>query len=240
MDKVKERAARIRELRKKMKEREKAVFMKLGAKIRAYLFTGILVTAPVAITLYMTYKVIMYVDRNVGKLISGLVPEQYMDLIPVTVPGIGIVVLFFGFILVGMFAAGFMGRFFLKLGEWIVYKMPLISTVYSLLKQVFETFLSNKNNSFKQVVLFEYPRKGIWIYGLLSGENKGEVTDKLGKQMLNVFVPTTPNPTSGFLIFVPKEDVIYVDIPVEEALKFIISCGVVDTENNKKQLVKKK
>ncbi|MDR1694201.1 MAG: DUF502 domain-containing protein [Lactobacillaceae bacterium] len=228
MNKVKERAARIRELRKKMREREKAVFMKLGAKIRAYLFTGILVTAPVAITLYMTYRVVMYIDIRVGKLISGIIPEQYEDLNPVTIPGIGIVVLVLGFILIGMFAAGFMGRFFLKLGEWIVYKMPLISTVYSLLKQVFETFLSNKNNSFKQVVLFEYPRKGIWIYGFLSGETKGEVVNKVGKPMLNIFVPTTPNPTSGFLIFVPKEDVVYVDIPVEEALKFIISCGVVD------------
>lgn len=235
MDKVKRRAAIIREIRRKMREREKAVFMNLAAKIRAYFFTGILVTAPVAITLYMTYKVIVYIDRNVENLISGIIPEQYLNLIPVTIPGIGIIVLFIGFILVGMFAAGFMGRFFLKLGEWIVYKMPLISTVYSLLKQVFETFLSNKSNSFNQVVLFEYPRKGIWIYGFLSGETKGEVVDKLGKQMLNIFVPTTPNPTSGFLIFVPKEDVIYVDLPVEDALKFIISCGVVNPDEDKRK-----
>lgn len=236
----KERAAKIREMRQNMRERKNAVFMKLGAKIRAYFFTGILVTAPVAITLYMTYKAIGFIDRNVGNIISDIIPEQYLDLIPVTIPGLGVIVLFFGFILVGMFAAGFMGRFFLKLGEWIVYKMPLISTIYSLLKQVFETFLSNKNNSFKQVVLFEYPRKGIWIYGLLSGETKGEVADKLGKPMLNVFVPTTPNPTSGFLIFVPKEDVIYVDIAIEEALKFIISCGVVAPEDNKKLTKKNK
>ncbi|MFV0626932.1 MAG: DUF502 domain-containing protein [Alphaproteobacteria bacterium] len=237
MDEIKKRAARIRAIREELRSKERAVFMKVGAKIRAYFFTGILVTAPVAITLYMAYKFVMWTDISVNKLIDGLVPQEYAELMPMTVPGIGIVIMVLGFIFVGMFAAGFVGRFFLKLGEWLVFKMPLISSVYSLLKQVFETFLSNKNNSFKQVVLFEYPRKGIWIYGFLSGENKSKVAETSGEEMLNIYVPTTPNPTSGFLVFVPKKDVTYVDMPVDDALKFIISCGVVmpDEKGKKKK-----
>ncbi|MDD4556827.1 MAG: DUF502 domain-containing protein [Alphaproteobacteria bacterium] len=235
MNDVKERAVRIKEIRKKIHEKEKAVFMRLGAKIRAYFFTGILVTAPVAITLYLAYKFVMWTDVSVYKLIDGLVPQEYAELVPVTIPGLGIIIMLLTFILVGMFAAGFVGRFFLKLGEWMVYKMPLISSVYSLLKQVFETFLSSKNDSFKQVVLFEYPRKGIWIYGFLSGENKSKVSEVSGEEMLNVFVPTTPNPTSGFLVFVPKKEVTYVEMSVEDALKFIISCGVVSPEEKKKK-----
>lgn len=235
MDEIKKRAMRIKEIREEMRRREKAAFMKLGGKVRAYFFTGILVTAPVAITLYMAYKFVMWTDTGVTKLIEGIFPQEYSDLLPMTIPGIGLVIMVLGFILIGMFAAGFLGRFFLKLGEWIVYKMPLISSVYSLLKQVFETFLSSKNNSFKQVVLFEYPRKGIWIYGFLSGENKSKVSDVSGEEMLNVFVPTTPNPTSGFLVFVPKKDVTYIEMPVDDALKFIISCGVVMPEEKKKK-----
>ena len=134
---VKQRAANIRRIRL---EKEKAVFMKLGAKIRAYLFTGILVTAPVAITFYMAYKFIFWIDRMVNQILP---PQFKFDtFLPFTIPGVGLVILVLALILVGMFAAGFMGRFLLKLGEWIVYKVPLVSSVYSVLKQVFETFFS--------------------------------------------------------------------------------------------------
>ena len=136
--------------------------------------------------------------------------------------------------LIGMFAAGFVGDFFVRLGEWVVRKIPLISSIYSLLKKVFETFLSNKSSAFKKVVLLEYPRKGIWILGLVSTDTEGEVKDILKTDMLNVFIPTTPNPTSGFLIFVPVKDVIFLDMSVEEALKFIISGGIVSPEKMKK------
>lgn len=221
------------------KIREKANFMKLGGKLRAYFFTGILVTAPVAITVYLAYEVILFIDKMVSVLVDGVIPQKYAEYLPMTVPGIGILILIIGFVFVGMFAAGFVGRFFLKLGEWIVYKVPLISSVYSMLKQVFETFFSNKANSFKQVVLLEYPRRGIWIYGFLSGEHKGEASKKSGEELLNVFIPTTPNPTSGFLIFVPKKDVQVVDISVEDALKFIISCGVIEPGSDKGKKQKK-
>lgn len=212
--------------------KERDVFMKLGAKLRAYFFTGILVTAPIAITFYMAYKFIVFVDRSVNKLIP---PHFMSDYMPFTIPGLGLVVLIVAMILVGMFAAGFMGRFFIRLGEWIVCKMPFISSIYSLLKQIFETFLSNKKQSFNKVVLFEYPRKGIWILGFVSSETKGEVKHILKEDMVNVFVPTTPNPTSGFFIFVPKKDVTELKMTVEEGLKFIISCGIVDPDEFKKR-----
>ncbi|MBQ8660927.1 MAG: DUF502 domain-containing protein [Alphaproteobacteria bacterium] len=227
---VRKRALNIRRLRL---ERERAVFMKLGAKLRAYLFTGILVTAPVAITFYMAYKFIFWVDR----LVNQVLPPQYKfdEILPVTVPGIGLVILVAALILVGMFAAGFLGRFFLRLGEWLVYKMPLVSTVYSLLKQVFETFFSSKTQAFKKVVMLEYPRKGIWILGFVSAELQGEVKDKLPGDMVGVFIPTTPNPTSGFLIFVPREDVTELSMSVEEGLKYVVTGGLAEPDERKKR-----
>ncbi len=221
--KVKIRAINIKRIRL---EREKAVFMKLGAKIRAYLFTGILVTAPVAITFYMAYKFIFWVDR----IVNQVLPPQYKfdNILPFTIPGLGLIVLIVALIVVGMFAAGFLGKFFLKLGEWIVYKMPLVSSIYSLLKQIFETFLSNKSQAFSKVVLLEYPRKGIWILGFVSSDTKGEVRGRFDEEMLNVFIPTTPNPTSGFLIFVPKKDTVELEMSVEEGIKFVISGGLVE------------
>lgn len=231
---VKQRAKHIKKIRL---EREKAVFMKVGAKIRAYLFTGILVTAPVAITFYMAYKFIFWVDGMVGKMMPPQVREYLIMYDIPMIPGLGLVILIAALIFVGMFAAGFLGKFFMRLGEWIVYKLPVISSVYSLLKQVFETFLSNKTQSFSKVVMLEYPRKGIWILGFVSSDTKGEVKNQFGEEMLNIFIPTTPNPTSGFLIFVPKKDTIELNMTVEEGLKFVISCGIVDPgeEKNKKK-----
>ena len=219
---VKKRAKKIKKIRL---EREKAVFMKLGGKLRAYLFTGILVTAPVAITLYLAMKFVLWIDL----LVNRLLPPQYkLDNMPYTIPGLGLVVAVVALIIIGMFAAGFLGRFFLKLGEWIVYKVPLVSSVYSVLKQVFETFFSSKTQAFSKVVMLEYPRKGIWILAFVSTEIKGEIKQHRPEKMLNVFIPTTPNPTSGFLIFVPKEDCIELDMSVEEGLKFVISGGLVE------------
>ncbi len=229
-DEVTKRAMRIQHIRL---EREKAIFMKLGSKIKAYFFTGILVTAPVAMTFYLAYKLITWIDVSVNRLIPPeFRPDNYL---PYSIPGLGVVLLILALILIGMFAAGFLGRFFLRLGEWIVYKVPFISSVYSLLKQVFQTFLSSKNDAFTKVVLLEYPRKGLWILGFVSSDTQGEVKDKLGRELLNVFIPTTPNPTSGFLIFVPKEDTINVDMSVEEGIKFVISGGLVTPEMTKKR-----
>lgn len=218
----------------KMIVKEKDVFMKLGSKIKAYFFTGILVTAPVGMTFYLAYKLIFWIDRLVNKMLPpNMLPETSLP----TIPGLGVIVLVVLMILIGMFATGFLGKFFLRLGEWIVYKLPFISSIYSLIKQVFTTFLSNKNQAFNQVVMLEYPRKGLWIMGLVSTDTNGEMQEKLPEPMINVFIPTTPNPTSGFLIFVPKSEVIELDISVEDAIKFIISGGIVNPEEEK---IKKK
>lgn len=226
---VKNRAMKIKRIRL---ERERTVFLKLGAKLRAYLFTGILVTAPVAITFYMAYKFIIWVDR----LVNQALPPQFKfdSILPFTIPGIGLVVLLAALILIGMFAAGFMGKFFLNLGEWIVFKMPLVSSVYSVLKQVFETFFSSKAQAFSKVVMLEYPRKGIWILGFVSSDTKGEAREHFDEEMVNIFIPTTPNPTSGFLIFVPKKDIIELDMKVEDGIKFVISGGLVEPKQLKK------
>ena len=181
----------------------------------------------------MAYKFILWVDILVNKMI----PEQYQldNYLPFTIPGLGLIVLVAVLIVVGMFAAGFMGRFFLRLGEWIVYKVPLVSSVYSVLKQIFETFFSSKTQAFSKVVLLEYPRKGIWILGFVSSEIKGEVKAQFKEEMLNIFIPTTPNPTSGFLIFVPKKDTVELDMSVEEGIKFVISGGLVEPNELKKR-----
>ena len=226
-------AEETKEIENNGKQAHNHPFMKLGAKLRAYFFTGVLVTAPVSMTFYAAYKVILWIDNGVGRLLPPSL-RSYYDTLPFTIPGLGIIVLTAVMILVGMFAAGFVGKFFIKLGDWIVKKIPLISTVYSLLKKVFETFLSDKTSAFSKVVLLEYPRKGIWILGLVSTDTDGEVKDVLKQDMVNVFIPTTPNPTSGFLIFVPTSDVIFLDMSVEEALKFIISGGIVAPEEDKK------
>jgi len=228
------RAKNIKKIKKNRLQREKQVFIAFGSKLKAYLFTGILVTAPVAITFYLAYKFILWVDNFVYKM----VPQQYhLDgYLPMTIPGLGLIALVVFLVLVGMFAAGFLGRLFIGLGEWFVAKMPLVSSVYSLLKQIFETVFSNKTQAFKRVVMLEYPRKGIWILGLVSADLQGEIESKLPEEMVNVFIPTTPNPTSGFLIFVPKKDVIELDMGVEQAIKFIVSGGLVEPEKLKRKM----
>lgn len=220
--KIRARAAKIHKIRQ---EKKQSFSSRVFRKLKAYFFTGILVTAPVTITFYMSYKLIIYIDRNINALIS---PKfQLTSHLPYQIPGAGVIVLIVGLILIGMFTTGYLGKFFLRLGETIVSKMPFISSVYSLLKQVFETFFSDKKQSFNQAVLLEYPRPGIWTIGFVSAVTTGEIAEQRKEKMLNVFVPTTPNPTSGFLLFIPEHDVIKLDMSVEDALKFVISCGIV-------------
>lgn len=208
------------------------------SKLKTYLFTGILVTAPVTITFYMAYELFLWID----KWSRSLIPPQMTarEIIPY-IPGIGVIMLIAVLIVIGMFTTGFIGKFFVRLGDFIVSKMPLVSSIYSLLKQLFETVLSPKSQSFKEAVLLQYPRKGLWIIGFLAGETTGELTQKLPqKKMISVFVPTTPNPTSGFLIMIPENEVIRLDMSVEDALKYTVSCGIVTPETQKNKLPHKK
>jgi uncharacterized membrane protein len=207
------------------------------SKLKTYLFTGILVIAPIAITFYIAYEVFIWTDKWSRSLFQHQM--EHYSFLPY-IPGFGVIMLVAALIIIGMFTTGFIGKFFVRLGDYIVSKMPLVSSVYSLLKQLFETVLSPKSQSFKEAVLIEYPRKGIWIIGFLATEAKGELKQKFGnKKMLAVFVPTTPNPTSGFLVMLPEEDVIKLDMTVEEALKYTVSCGIVTPEKEKIRLSKK-
>jgi len=211
-------------------EKKPSLIARFFGRLKTYLFTGILVTAPVGITFYISYKLIIYVD----KWSNAIVPPKFRfsEYLGFDVPGLGVVVIVTALILIGMFTTGFVGRFFVRLGEKIVSKMPFISSIYTLLKQVFETFFSGKKQSFNQVVLLEYPRKDVWVIGFVSAETGGEISKKIKGKILNVFVPTTPNPTSGFLIFVPEDEVIKLNMSVEEGLKLVISCGIVAPEKS--------
>ncbi|MBR1373267.1 DUF502 domain-containing protein [bacterium] len=231
--------SKIKKLRQTIEEKRKPSFFGyVISKLKTYLFTGILVTTPVSITFYMAYELFMWID----KLSRSLIPPKVIsrEFLPY-IPGVGVAILIGALIIIGMFTTGFIGRFFVRLGDFIVSKIPLISSLYSLLKQLFETVLSPKSQSFKEAVLLEYPRKGIWIIGFLAGETTGELKEKLPHtKMLSIFIPTTPNPTSGFLITVPASDTIKLDMSVEDALKYVVSCGIVLPEDEQKKLSHKK
>lgn len=206
----------------------------ISSKIKNYFFTGIVVAAPVAITIYMSYHLVVWIND----VTSRLIPQGWTigNFVPYAVPGLGLLLLLAVLFLIGMLTTGYVGRFFVNLWEKIIRRMPIISSIYSLIKQIFETFLSQKNRSFSDVVLVEYPRKGLWTIAFVSKENTGgEVEKKTGGQKISIYVPTTPNPTSGFLIFVDEKDVIKLDMSVEEGIKYVISCGIVSPETiNKK------
>ncbi len=195
-------------------------------RLRTYFLTGLVVASPVGITIYLALAFIDLIDRNIKPLIPvAYNPETYL---PFPLPGIGLVFLFFMLTILGFLAANFLGKSLIRVGEKILNRMPIIRSVYNTLKQIFETVISEDAVSFQHVVLVEYPRKGIWAIAFISGENTGEVQTKMQDDVVNVFLPTTPNPTSGFLLFVPRKDVIYLDMTPDEGAKYVISAGLVD------------
>lgn len=195
-------------------------------RLRTYFLTGLVVASPVGITIYLALAFIDLIDRNIKPLIPAAYnPETYL---PFPLPGIGLVFLFFMLTILGFFAANFLGKSLIRVGERILNRMPIVRSVYNTLKQIFETVISEDAVSFQDVVLVEYPRKGIWAIAFVSGENTGEVQAKMQDDVVNVFLPTTPNPTSGFLLFVPRKDVIYLDMSPDEGAKYVISAGLVD------------
>ena len=202
------------------------------AKFRRFFLTGLLVTAPIIITIYVTWLVITFIDVKV----ANLLPE-YLDFrkaLPFQIPGLGLVIVIFVITLIGAITPGLIGRNLLKLGEMILFKTPVIRTVYSSIKQIMETVMSTNSKSFKEVVLVEYPRKDIWVIAFVTSSVKGEIDSKIKKsKLVSIFVPTTPNPTSGFLLFVAQNDLIYLDMPVEQAVKLVISGGIVSPKQKK-------
>jgi uncharacterized membrane protein len=194
-------------------------------RLRGYFLAGLLVTAPLGITAYLAWIFIDFLDRKVTPLIPAPYnPETYL---PFGLPGLGLVVIFIFLALIGALTAGLLGRWVLQTGERILARMPVVRSIYSATKQVFETVLAQQSNAFRDVVLVEYPRRGIWAVGFITGVTRGEVQNLTEDETVNVFLPTTPNPTSGFLLFVPAKDVVYLDMGVEEAIKMVISGGIV-------------
>ena len=197
-----------------IKKPKKSVF----ARIRNYFFTGILVLIPIGITLYLT---VFFIKISSKILPKELNPDTYL---PYNIPGLEILISLFIITFVGWLSLTFLGKRLIIFFERILNRIPILRTIYSSAGQLLENFSQNKKNK-KSVVLVQYPRQGIWAVGFATKENTGKIKEAIGEDTLNVFVPTTPNPTSGFLLMFPKEDVIYLDISFEEASKFIVSAG---------------
>lgn len=193
----------------------------IGGRLRAYFFAGILVTAPISITFYIAWKFISFVDAQV----SPLYPQSW-DPRVWTIPGAGLVAAIFGLTVVGALTANFSGRLIVRASEAVLERMPVIRGIYAAIKQVFHTVLAQKADAFRDVVLVEYPRKGLWTLGFITGTTAGEIRACFDLDMVNVFVPTTPNPTSGFLLFVPREDVQVLSMSVEDGIKMVVSTGI--------------
>ena len=190
----------------------------LSLTIRNYFITGVVVLIPIGFTLYLT-KILIGISSNL--IPKNLNPNHYL---PFDIPGVEILISILLITLVGGLSLSFFGKRILKLIDDLFQRIPFLRTVYSAIVQMTETF-SKKNDDTKSVVLVEYPRKGVWAVGFATKENTGEMADKTNKKLINVFVPTTPNPTSGFLLMFPIEDVIYLNMSFEEASKFIVSAG---------------
>lgn len=196
---------------------------------KTYLFTGILVTAPIAITFYLAVQLFTYIDKNV----TALIPEKFNPgtYLPYGLPGLGVILLLIFLILIGMLTANFVGRTFMRLGQSLIEHMPIISGIYNAFRKIFETLLgSGKNTAFRQPVLVEYPRRGLWTIAFLTGPVYKGIQNKVDDALVSIYVPTTPNPTSGFLIYVPKKDVIPLNIGVDDALKTILSMGIINPD----------
>lgn len=204
-----------------------ATKMSAGTRLRNYFLTGLIVAAPVSITAYITWWFITLIDGWVKPFVPAIyLPETYL---PFSVPGVGVLFAIAGLTILGALTANLFGRTVVSYGELMLNRMPIVRNVYRALKQIFETVLSQSQNSFQKAGLIEYPRKGIWSIVFISTSTKGEIVRKspVDGDMLSVFLPTTPNPTSGFLLFVPKNDVIILDMSVEDAAKMVISAGLV-------------
>jgi uncharacterized membrane protein len=196
------------------------------ARLRAYFLTGVIVTAPFSITIYLVWQFLSFLDTRVeGLLPARYNPETYL---PFSLPGVGLVVMVAFLTLVGMLTAGLAGRTLVRLGERLLSRMPVVRSVYSTLKQIFETVLAQSSRSFREVVLIEYPRRGLGAIGFVMGPTRGEIQARSEEELVNVFLPSTPNPTSGFLLFVPKKDLIRLDMSVEDGIKIVISGGIVE------------
>ena len=187
-------------------------------RLRNYFITGAIVLIPIGITVYLSLFIVKISSSKKKKKIN---PNSYL---PFDIPGIEILITIILITLIGSLSLSFLGKKFLEVFNSILKKIPILRTIYSAVGQLTESFTQSDGIK-KSVVILEYPRKGIWVVGFATKENKGEISKKTGEELVNVFVPTTPNPTSGFLLMLPKKDLIHLDMSFEEASRFIVSAG---------------
>ena len=202
------------------KKKKKSITLNL----RNYFITGVVILIPIGFTLYLT-KFIIGISSNI--IPQNINPNSYL---PYAIPGIEILISVIFITIVGGLSLSFLGKRILKLIDDLFKRIPFLRTIYSAILQMTESF-SNQDNNKKSVVLVEYPRKGVWAVGFATKENKGQMADKTSKKLINVFVPTTPNPTSGFLLMFPADEIIHLDMSFEEASKFIVSAGTSSGKN---------
>ena len=193
------------------------------AKLRNYFITGIVVLVPIGITLYLTK---FFISISSKLIPYNLNPNNYL---PFAIPGLEILLSVIFITIIGGISLSFIGKRILKFVNDLFKRIPILRTIYSAIGQMTESLAPNKKTNRKSVVLIQYPRKGSWAVGFATKDNKGEISKKTNTDLVNVFVPTTPNPTSGFLLMFPKEEIIYLDMSFEEASKFIVSAGTSDT-----------
>jgi uncharacterized membrane protein len=205
--------------------------------LRKYIIAGLLVWLPLAITYLLLKFVINQMDGWLDNFLEWLPPNYNPDqLLGVSLPGLGVIFTFLLLVITGMLAANFVGRAFVHGWESLLHRIPVVRVVYSSVKNFAEMVLSDKSQSFKKVLLIQYPREGLYSLAFQTSSELGEVQGRTGADVICTFVPTTPNPTSGFIIIVPKKDVVFLDMEVDEALKMIISLGVVVPTWRKNQL----
>jgi len=194
------------------------------ARLRRYIVTGMLIWIPLAVTIFIFQLFIGYMDQLVYLFPYAWQPQQ---LVGFNIPGLGVVLALLILLITGFLASNYLGRFLLSIGNEVLEHIPLVRSVYSAAKQISDTMFTNKGRSFRKVVMIRYPQKDTWSLAFQTSESLGEVNMKMPGHMVSVFVPTTPNPTSGFLLMVPRDDMIELDMSVDDALKMIISLGVI-------------
>jgi uncharacterized membrane protein len=202
-------------------------------RLRGYFFAGIVVTGPTLFTAYLTWVFIEFIDGAV----RWLLPDRYNPATYLHVPGLGLILGVITLTLIGAATANYVGRIFLRLSDRLLARMPVVRGVYGAAKQIFETVLAKQSNTFREAVLVEYPRKGVWTIAFVTARTEGEVRALTGPDPVSIYVPTTPNPTSGFLLFVPRSDIVPLSMTVEEAIKMVISTGIVTPHDRRPEAV---
>ena len=202
--------------------------------MRGYFLAGLLVVAPVGITFWLSWLVLSFIDARV----TPLIPEAYNPntYVPFGIPGLGVLILVLFITFIGALTRVLLGRWVVRGGEHLLSRMPVVRSVYGATKQIVETVLAHQSDAFRQAVLFEYPRRGSWAIGFVTGKTIGEVQNVTKDEVVNVFLPTTPNPTSGYLLFLPRRELVDLSMSVEDAIKMIISGGIVTPEDTRPAL----